>query len=246
MDEQRLEKEEKLFRALSGVEEELLLRSEQSGSGSEEKVRKFPIGPIARIAAACLCFVVVGAMFVAVRDSAKWVGSSSSDMAAPQMEYMAAEAYDTGGAQAENEAAGRVADAEAEAEVTMPEAEVAQAEMAQAEIADSVGADVTAAMDGGLALEEARQEAADGEAAGVLEEAQQNAADNQLQGAVEGNTSQKQNDAQTSEDSAETMESSLESNSEDPASGESAEATEDVPVGKAGRHLQKKMTRKGQ
>lgn len=49
-------KEEKLFRAMSGVDEDLLLRSEQSGSGNTGKVHKFPTRYVSRIVAACLCF----------------------------------------------------------------------------------------------------------------------------------------------------------------------------------------------
>ena len=75
MSEQNREKEEKLFRALSGVEEELLHRSEQN-SGVEKrkangKIRRFPLYYVSRIAAACLCFVVMGAVFVTVRNSSK-------------------------------------------------------------------------------------------------------------------------------------------------------------------------------
>lgn len=64
MSEQNREKEEKLFRALSGVEEELLHRSEQN-EGVEKrkangKIRRFPLYYVSRIAAACLCFVTMG------------------------------------------------------------------------------------------------------------------------------------------------------------------------------------------
>ena len=62
MSEQNREKEERLFRSLSGVEEELLHRSEQN-EGVEKrkangKIRRFPLYYVSRIAAACLCFVV--------------------------------------------------------------------------------------------------------------------------------------------------------------------------------------------
>lgn len=76
MSEQNREKEERLFRALSGVEEELLHRSEQN-EGVEKrkangKIRRFPLYYVSRIAAACLCFVAMGAVFVTVRNSSKW------------------------------------------------------------------------------------------------------------------------------------------------------------------------------
>lgn len=51
-------KEEKLFRAMSGVDEDLLLRSEQIRNSG--RVHKFPMRYVTRIAAACLCFVVAG------------------------------------------------------------------------------------------------------------------------------------------------------------------------------------------
>ena len=47
MSEQNREKEEKLFRALSGVEEELLHRSEQNDGAEKRKangkIRRFPL-----------------------------------------------------------------------------------------------------------------------------------------------------------------------------------------------------------
>lgn len=78
------EKEEKLFRALSGVDEELLLRSEQKANG---KIHRFPLRYVSRIAAACLCFVVAGVLYVTM-SSTKMADSTGSDMAA-------AEAVDT-------------------------------------------------------------------------------------------------------------------------------------------------------
>lgn len=51
-------KEEKLFRAMSGVDEDLLLRSGQIRNSG--RVHKFPMRYVTRIAAACLCFVVAG------------------------------------------------------------------------------------------------------------------------------------------------------------------------------------------
>ena len=128
MSEQNREKEERLFRALSGVEEELLHRSEQN-EGVEKrkangKIRRFPLYYVSRIAAACLCFVAMGAVFVTVRNSSKMADSTSNDAAAPQSgAESAAPAENFAAAQAENAAE------EAEmAEVTadMPEGAVAE------------------------------------------------------------------------------------------------------------------------
>ena len=128
MSEQNREKEERLFRALSGVEEELLHRSEQNEGVANGKIRRFPLYYVSRIAAACLCFVAMGAVFVTVRNSSKMADSTSNDTAAPQSAYStgaesAAPAENFAMAQAENAAE------EAEmAEVTadMPEGAVAE------------------------------------------------------------------------------------------------------------------------
>lgn len=79
-------KEEKLFRAMSGVDEELLLRSEQSGSNNTGKVHKFPMRYVTRIAAACLCFVVAGVLYVTMSGT-KMADSTGNDTAAPQLAY---------------------------------------------------------------------------------------------------------------------------------------------------------------
>lgn len=133
MSEQNREKEEKLFRALSGVEEELLHRSEQNEGVKKRKangkIRRFPLYYVSRIAAACLCFVVMGAVFVTVRNSSKMADSTSNDAAAPQS------AYSTGAesaAPAENFAAAQAENAAEEAEMAetaadMPEGAVAEA-----------------------------------------------------------------------------------------------------------------------
>lgn len=106
------EKEEKLFRALSGVDEELLLRSEQNDGWEKQKangkIHRFPLRYVSRIAAACLCFVVAGVLYVTM-SSTKMADSTGSDMAAaeavdtaagnecaaPQQVYEAAQAEDT-------------------------------------------------------------------------------------------------------------------------------------------------------
>lgn len=131
MSEQNREKEEKLFRALSGVEEKLLHRSEQN-EGVEKrkangKIRRFPLYYVSRIAAACLCFVVAGVLYMTMSGT-KMADSTSNDAAAPQS------AYSTGAesaAPAENFAAAKAENAAEEAEMAetaadMPEGAVAE------------------------------------------------------------------------------------------------------------------------
>lgn len=84
------QKEEKLFRALSGVDEELLLRSEQGESGKTGNVHRFPMRYVTRIAAACMCFVVAGALYITM-SSIKMADSTSADTAAPQLSYSVTE-----------------------------------------------------------------------------------------------------------------------------------------------------------
>ena len=114
MSEQNREKEERLFRALSGVEEELLHRSEQN-EGVEKrkangKIRRFPLYYVSRIAAACLCFVAMaGVLYVTACSSTKMADSTGTDTAAPQSAYSAgaesaAPAENFAMAQAENAA----------------------------------------------------------------------------------------------------------------------------------------------
>ena len=131
MSEQNREKEERLFRALSGVEEELLHRSEQN-EGVEKrkangKIRRFPLYYVSRIAAACLCFVVAGVLYMTMSGT-KMADSTGADTAAPQS------AYSTGAesaAPAENFAAAQAENAAEEAEMAevtadMPEGAVAE------------------------------------------------------------------------------------------------------------------------
>lgn len=112
MSEQNREKEERLFRSLSGVEEELLHRSEQN-EGVEKrkangKIRRFPLYYVSRIAAACLCFVVAGVLYMTMGGT-KMADSIGADTAAPQSAYStdaesAAPAENFAAAQAENAA----------------------------------------------------------------------------------------------------------------------------------------------
>lgn len=140
MSEQNREKEEKLFRALSGVEEELLHRSEQN-EGVEKrkangKIRRFPLYYVSRIAAACLCFVVAGVLYMTMSGT-KMADSTSNDTAAPQS------AYSTGAESAvpaENFAA-------AQAENATEEAEMAET---AADMPEGAVAEVTAGTDGAV------------------------------------------------------------------------------------------------
>ena len=140
MSEQNREKEERLFRALSGVEEELLHRSEQN-EGVEKrkangKIRRFPLYYVSRIAAACLCFVVAGVLYMTMSGT-KMADSTGADTAAPQS------AYSTGAESAapvENFAAAHAENAAIEAEM----AETA------ADMPEDAVAEVTAGTDGAV------------------------------------------------------------------------------------------------
>lgn len=86
------EKEEKVFRALSGVDEELLLRSEQSNGTKKQnengKIHRFPLRYATHIAAACLCFVVAGVLYMTMSGT-KMVDSTGADMAAQAVDTAA-------------------------------------------------------------------------------------------------------------------------------------------------------------
>ena len=140
MSEQNREKEERLFRALSGVEGELLHRSEQN-EGVEKrkangKIRRFPLYYVSRIAAACLCFVVAGVLYVTM-SSTKMADSTGADTAAPQSAYSAGA---DGAAPAEDFAM-------AQAENTAIEAEMAET---VADMPEGAVAEVTAGTDGAV------------------------------------------------------------------------------------------------
>ena len=78
-------KEEKLFRAMSGVDEDLLLRSGQIRNSG--RVHKFPMRYVTRIAAACLCFVVAGVLYMTMSSTKMADNTGNADTAAPQMAY---------------------------------------------------------------------------------------------------------------------------------------------------------------
>lgn len=139
MSEQNREKEEKLFRALSGVEEELLHRSEQNECVEKRKangkIRRFPLYYVSRIAAACLCFVVVGVLYVTM-SSTKMADSTGADTAAPQSAYSAGA---DGAAPAEDFEAAKAGDTAEEAEMAAAAADMTEGTMAEV-TADTDGA----------------------------------------------------------------------------------------------------------
>lgn len=117
-------KEEKLFRAVSGVDEDLLLRSEQIRNSG--RVHKFPMRYVTRIAAACLCFVVAGVLYMTMSSTKMADSTGNADAAAPQMAYGitedqkiqeeavdAARSGDTAGAENEIQEAAAMAEEEA-------------------------------------------------------------------------------------------------------------------------------------
>ena len=121
-------KEEKLFRAMSGVDEDLLLRSEQIRNSG--RVHKFPMRYVTRIAAACLCFVVAGVLYMPMSRTKLADSTGNADTAAPQMAYGITEDQEI-----QEEAA------MAEAEAAMPESEAAEDSANMAEMTDSASTD---------------------------------------------------------------------------------------------------------
>ena len=121
-------KEEKLFRAMSGVDEDLLLRSEQIRNSG--RVHKFPMRYVTRIAAACLCFVVAGVLYMTMSSTKMADSTGNADTAAPQMAYGITEDQEI-----QEEAA------MAEAEAAMPEREAAEDSANMAEMTDSASTD---------------------------------------------------------------------------------------------------------
>ena len=121
-------KEEKLFRAMSGVDEDLLLRSEQIRNSG--RVHKFPMRYVTRIAAACLCFVVAGVLYMTMSSTKMADSTGNADTAAPQMAYGITEDQEI-----QKEAA------MVEEEAAMPEGEAAEDSANMAEMTDSASTD---------------------------------------------------------------------------------------------------------
>ena len=140
-------KEEKLFRAMSGVDEDLLLRSEQIRNSG--RVHKFPMRYVTRIAAACLCFVVAGVLYMTMSSTKMADSTGNADTAAPQMAYGitedqeiqeeavdAARSGDTAGAENEIQSVAAMAEEEA----AMPEGDKGRVQN-MAEMTDSASTD---------------------------------------------------------------------------------------------------------
>ncbi len=121
-------KEEKLFRAMSGVDEDLLLRSEQIRNSG--RVHKFPMRYVTRIAAACLCFVVAGVLYMTMSSTKMADSTGNADTAAPQMAYGITEDQEI-----------QSVAAMAEEEAAMPEGEAAEDSANMAEMTDSASTD---------------------------------------------------------------------------------------------------------
>ena len=199
---------------MSGVDEDLLLRSGQIRNSG--RVHKFPMRYVTRIAAACLCFVVAGVLYMTMSSTKMADNTGNADTAAPQMAYGitedqeiqeeavdAARSGDTAGT--ENEIQKEAAMAEAEA--AMPEGEAAEDSANMAEMTDSASTD--------SGQQAASGNSADGQKQNSLESAKQESAPS-----VSGN---------------EAVQDSTEAASE-----------EDGILKKKERQLPKKMTVKGQ
>lgn len=220
-------KEEKLFRAMSGVDEELLLRSEQNGSNNTRKVHKFPMRYVTRIAAACLCFVVAGVMYMTMSSTKMADSTGSAEMAAPQLAYSIT------------------------ADTAMPEAnEAARAEQYAAARAEEAGSDGISGEDtAGAAMSE---DMADAAVKGAGPESAMPEAASEGTG-IEGALEAARQDSAMVESAAELPESAMagaDSCCDGGMAESSTEASEDEMqeevIEKQGRHLPGKMTRKGQ
>lgn len=113
---------------MSGVDEDLLLRSEQIRNSG--RVHKFPMRYVTRIAAACLCFVVAGVLYMTMSSTKMADSTGNADTAAPQMAYGITEDQEI------QEVA-----AMAEEEAAMPESEAAEDSANMAEMTDSASTD---------------------------------------------------------------------------------------------------------
>ena len=113
---------------MSGVDEDLLLRSEQIRNSG--RVHKFPMRYVTRIAAACLCFVVAGVLYMTMSSTKMADSTGNADTAAPQMAYGITEDQEI-----------QSVAAMAEEEAAMPEGEAAEDSANMAEMTDSASTD---------------------------------------------------------------------------------------------------------
>lgn len=162
-------KEEKLFRAMSGVDEDLLLRSEQIRNSG--RVHKFPMRYVTRIAAACLCFVVAGVLYMTMSSTKMADSTGNADTAAPQMAYGITEDQEIQEEAVDAARSGDTAGAENEIqkeEAAMPEGEAAEDSANMAEMTDSASTD--------SGQQAASGNSADGQKQNSLESAKQESA----------------------------------------------------------------------
>ena len=132
---------------MSGVDEDLLLRSEQIRNSG--RVHKFPMRYVTRIAAACLCFVVAGVLYMTMSSTKMADSTGNADTAAPQMAYgitedqeIQEEAVDAARSGDNSRSREREKEAAmAEEEAAMPEGEAAEDSANMAEMTDSASTD---------------------------------------------------------------------------------------------------------
>ena len=240
-------KEQKLFRAMSGVDEDLLIRSEQSGKKNTGKVHKFPMRYATRIAAACLCFVVAGVLYVTMSSTKMADSTGSADTAAPQLAYSVPGDKEP---QEENEAAAAARAEEAGNDAGMDNDIMSGAAMSEdaAELPEGAMPEgtVTEAASGQPegALEAAKQNSTITEEASELpESAMAEAADSGMPEAQQDSMTQEKQDSQMSATGADSCCDGGMAESSTEASDD--EMQEKEVMEKQGRRLPGKMTRKG-
>lgn len=247
--------EEKLFRAMSGVDEELLLRSEQSGSGKTGKVYKFPMRYVSRIAAACLCFAVAGVLYAAMSSTKMADSTGSADTAAPQLAYnITADTAipEENEAQAEQYAAAQAEDAGNDGMSDVDTSGAAMSEDMAGTGSESVLEEAAAELPES-AMEEAKPEAASElpegavkEAASELpesaqESAKSEAADNEMP------VTQQDSGAQEKQDSQMSTENAVSGGTDEMSETDTTAAAQEGKImKKQGRHFPGKLTKKGQ
>lgn len=232
--------EEKLFRAMSGVDEELLLRSEQGGSGNTGKVHKFPTRYVSRIAAACLCFAVAGVLYAAMSSTKMADSTGSADTAAPQLvnSITADTAIPEGNetAQAEQYAAAQAEDAGDDGSMdgaTMPEA--------AAELPGSAVEEAKPESAKSQAASELPEEALEEAASELPESAKSEAADNEMP------VTQQDSGAQGKQDSQMSTEDAASGGTDEMSETDTTAAAQEGKImKKQGRHFPGKLTKKGQ
>ena len=224
-------KAEKLFRAMSGADEELLLRSEQNGSSNTGKLHKFPMRYVARIAAACLCFAVAGVMYMTMSSTKMADSTGSVEMAAAPVEQYAAEWAEDAGNDGiiDEDTAGTAMSgdmADTAAKGAGPESTMTEA---------------AAELQGGAATE-----SASGLPEGAMAENTSGLPEGTLKGAMSEAVDSGASEKQDSQMSAGAADSCCDGGMVESSTEASDEMQEEEVMEKQGRHLPGKMTRKGQ